>query len=129
MDFFSRIFCCCKTNKSFIDSSDFYVPRCITNGSKSLGLKGLADFSVGEVNKRNKYEELKQEVKHLRQTTGLSVMVLECKVSQMQDQLNNILKQRARLWQEMTQLKEQFGMQSSRSEPQPTPQEFRSTFH
>jgi predicted nucleic acid-binding Zn-ribbon protein len=97
-------------------------------GSKSLGLKGFVDFNVGEVSKRNQYEELNREVKHLRQTTGLSIMVLEYEVSKLQEQLDNILSQRALLWQEMTQLQVQFGMQTASSEPEPMPQEFGSTF-
>jgi hypothetical protein len=57
-----------------------------------------------------KYEELKQEVKYLKQTTGLSIMVLENQVAQLQDQLDEILGERARLFEEMRQMREQFGV-------------------
>jgi uncharacterized coiled-coil DUF342 family protein len=78
----------------------------------------------------NKYEELKQEVKYLKQTTGLSIMVLECKVAELQEQLDSILTQRDPLLQELRKLQEQFGvMQSASSEPQSTSPEFGSTFH
>jgi hypothetical protein len=33
-----------------MESADFYLPRCVKNGSKSLGLKGLEDFDVGNIN-------------------------------------------------------------------------------
>jgi hypothetical protein len=78
----------------------------------------------------NKYEELKQEVKYVKQTTGLSIMVLECKVAELQEQLDSILMQRDPLLQELRKLQEQFGvMPSASSEPQPTSREFGSTFH
>jgi chromosome segregation ATPase len=57
---------------------------------------------------RNKYEQLQQEVKHLKQTTGLAVAALECRVAQLQDQLDSSLRQQAQLYQEMKQLKEHF---------------------
>jgi hypothetical protein len=114
MGFFSRIFGRRKTNKSFMDSVPLHVPRCVKNGSNSLGLRSLENFDFGKENKRNKYEELKQ-------TTGLSIMVLESKVAELQEQLDSILMQRDPLWQEMRKLQEQFGvMQSASSEPQPT---------
>jgi hypothetical protein len=33
------------------DAAGRYVPRCVKNGSKSLGLKALEDFVVEKVNK------------------------------------------------------------------------------
>jgi hypothetical protein len=35
------------TNKNFMDPVVVYVPRCVQNGSESLGLKALEDFNVG----------------------------------------------------------------------------------
>jgi hypothetical protein len=32
----------------------------------------------GKINKRSKYEELQQEVKYLKQTSGIAIAVLEC---------------------------------------------------
>jgi predicted nucleic acid-binding Zn-ribbon protein len=57
-----------------------------------------------------KYEELKQEIKCLKQTTGLSIMVLENQVAQLQDQLDEIFEERARLVEEMRRMQEQFGV-------------------
>jgi hypothetical protein len=62
MGFFTKIFGRRKRNNSFMD----YVPRCVKNGSKGVGVKPLLDLDAGKVNKRMKYEELKQEVKYLR---------------------------------------------------------------
>ncbi|XP_023727684.1 uncharacterized protein LOC111875572 [Cryptotermes secundus] len=127
--FFTKIFGRRKANKSFLDSVDRYVPGCVKNGSKSLGIKGLDDFNVGEINKRNQYEDLKREVKYIRQTTGLRIMVLESEMSKLQEELDNIVRQRALLWQEMTQLQVHFEMKPASSEPEPMPREFGSTFH
>jgi predicted nuclease with TOPRIM domain len=101
------------------------VPRCVWNGSKSLGVKALKDCYVGN---RNKYEELQQELKYMKQWAGLAVAALECKVDQLQDELYSSLKQQVQLCQEMKQLKEHLEMQQASSELHPTSRELGSTF-
>jgi hypothetical protein len=67
-------------------------------------------FGFRKRNKRIKYEELVQEVRYLRQRTGLTVMVLESRLAQMEERLTRILGERERLWCEVTHLKNQFEM-------------------
>jgi hypothetical protein len=55
---------------------------------------------------RNKYDEVQQELKYMKQWAGLAVAALECKVDQLQDELDGSLKQQAQLCQEIKQLKE-----------------------
>jgi hypothetical protein len=47
-------------------------------------------------------------VRYLRQTTGLTITVLECRLSRMEESFKRILGERARLLCEVTHLKNQF---------------------
>jgi hypothetical protein len=52
-------------------------------------------------NRRKKHEEMQEEVKYPKQTSGIVIAVMESRVAQQQEQLDSILRERARLWQEI----------------------------
>jgi uncharacterized protein YeeX (DUF496 family) len=71
----------------------------------------LRILGIRKSSKRRKFEELQEELKYLKHTSGLIISIMECRMAQMEERVDTILRQRAELWKEIRQLQEQCELQ------------------